>query len=220
MFNELVESFRKLFQPSIELPKFLIDLNAPIDIINMLYSVKGLDAKDDNDNSRYKKIEESDDFVLVLYKNLLDDKGVAVIDDIMLREGKPTLFIIMDYDIIMNSDSEIVIKAIFAATYSAVCFLKSKMNQFFYYKNGVMNILFKEAPIIIFIATVLSTFRRSEMLDGFMVQNIRNIEGREKFNEEELDKYIIVISKCGVEHILDNSIGAITNDNSKNDEVQ
>lgn len=210
MFKEVVELFKKLVAPEAIYSKIIHDSNIPADIMNTLYMTKKIELNPDY----YYKIEENDDIVMILYSGLYDSHKTAFIDDIMIYHGKPTLFIIMDSDIVMKSSDEAVITSILAASFSVVCFLKAKCASFLYNEEGTIGKVFKEAPIVLFIAFTLSVFRMSEDLEELMLQSIQKMKLSENFTKDDLYRYI-QITNYGVEFVLDNS--GIGDGDSKNE---
>lgn len=205
MFKEVLDLFNKLISPTAVHSKILHNTSIPLDLMDRLYMTNKLTP----DPARYYKVEEIDDIVMVLYKDLYSSHKTAIIDDVMLKNGKPVLHLILDSDTMMEGSDLGVITAMLAVALNVSCFFKAKYSAFLYNRKNTIEKVIDESTIILFIAFVISTFRKSDELFDTMLTAICEIERYQSFKKNDLKQYIDTISKCGVDFLLDNSgIGA------------
>lgn len=201
MFKEVVDLFQKLVSPSTIQSQLLRNIAVPIDIVSMMHITKNLDT---NPSSYYKVLMDND-IIMILYKGLYKSHNMAIIEDVMLKDGKPVLCLVLDSDVIMEGSDDTVISTIFAVSLTVTCFFKAKYSMFLYNSNGVIGKVFDESAIILFIALVLAVFRKSDELYDIMLTCICQVNRYHSFSIDDLRKHIEVINDYGVDFLLDNS---------------
>lgn len=207
MFKEIADNIKETVQPMLKLPDFVDANRIPLDLVTAVAVCFGISK----DTSKYIKFVQSkdEDFIYLVYRDLVGDKNTVLLFDNLLYKGKICHITIVDYDTAATDKSvNNALSVLFIMTLNAVLYIKAKNSDMFYRNTKRLPFIFDYAPLMIFMDVAMSMFLDSDELREGMLKllNESPIEAYKVVDRKLLDSYIELIKDNGISLLLDSSM--------------